>query len=175
MPEYNLTEQQFNQTNSELEQYGINLEPVIVADEYIVDYNLLNIHENLITLDLSNLSSTGNTPIDLEAKKIKERKKDGVIAYERSLAAIRLGRLLNAIPHETYRINVFVPLSNVVNSINIGSWLDAYEFLNTVVSNPYLSEATLTDFRLIISDYIVNSGNYTEYSGNSIDSNGYII
>lgn len=116
-----------------------------------------------------------DTAILQEVVVIEKRKKDGILAYEKALAKMRLGRLQNSIPHETYRLNVYVPMDEVIDSVNKGSWIDAYEFLNLVTPNTYLTASTLTDFRLTISNYIVNSGNYSEYSGSSIDANGYII
>ena len=119
-------------------------------------------------------NTTKSKAVMREVLLIDLRKSDGISAYKEALASMRLGRLKNNIPHETYRLNVYVPMNNVVNSINNGSWIDAYEFINTVTSNAYLTNQIITNFRKTIANYIVNSGNYPEQAGQPIDENGYI-
>lgn len=110
-----------------------------------------------------------------ELRLIKQRKIDGISAYQSALASMRLERLENLIDHSTYSTFVYIPMEAIVNAVNKGSWIDAYDFINEVVSNQYLSEIKLTEFRQIISNYIVNSGNYAEFAASSIDEDGYII
>ena len=106
---------------------------------------------------------------------IKQRKIDGISAYQSALAEMRLSRLANGIDHSTYSTYVYIPMEGIISAVNKGSWLDAYDFINQVQTNPYLSQTILDNYRLTISNYIVNSGNYEEFAGKEIDENGFII
>ena len=113
--------------------------------------------------------------IDDERKLIDLRTFDGQEAYKLTLAEMRIQRLDNNIPHSVFNDNVYIPLASMINEIYKGGWISAYEDLNMTPTNIIFTEEMKKGFRLKLSTYIVQSGNYEEYSGKLLDLNGFIL
>lgn len=103
------------------------------------------------------------------------RKSAGVKAYQETQAEMRVQRLLSGTPHSTFKALVYDPMSTVIKNIESGDWLNSYEEIENVEVNQILTAEMKISFRKKISTYLVESGNYEEFIGNSIDSSGYII
>jgi len=113
--------------------------------------------------------------IEHETELITQRQLDGRETYISTLAELRVSRLASGEDHETYNNLVYIPLSLTINQINIGGWISAYEDLNNTATNAIFTVDMKKSFRLKLSNYIVNSGNYEEYNNSSIDADGFII
>lgn len=138
-------------------------------DSWIIDYNDENKVSDIVYKD----------PISVEYQNellaIEQRRMDGIESYNRTLTEMRLMRLNSGVEHSVFSTNIYIPLDSVISEINNGGWISAYEHLNNTPTNAYFTEALKTKFRLDISNYIVNSGNYPEYNNNTIDENGFIL
>lgn len=136
-------------------------EPIIWAD-------------SLIDPDYEDVTTTSATILK-ELGIMQLRKEDGQAAYYETQAEMRLSRLSSGASHELFHINVYAPLSEVIRSVYLGSWIDAYDYLNETTTNLIYTEEMKIGFRIKLSTYITTSGNYEEYNNSSIDANGYII
>lgn len=132
-----------------------------ISDESLLDEIVLNHIPNDVVSD--------------EKRRIQKRKTDGIEAYQTTQAQLRLSRLSNGISDAIYTQYVYQPLDQLINYINGGNWLDAYNIINDIQINPYLSSQMLLSFKLQIANYIVGDGEYLEYLGKSVDNNGNII
>ena len=110
-----------------------------------------------------------------EYRQMEKRIKAGCKAYKEVRVQMRLGRINNNIDHDVYTANMNVPMEPVISYIVNGEWLSAYNALNIVVANAYLTEAHITSYRLIISDFITGKGQYDEAVNYTYDANGYIL
>lgn len=108
-------------------------------------------------------------PVYLEKLRIQKRKEDGIEAYQTTQAQLRLARIANNIPDAVYTQYVYTPLDDLINKINSGNWLDAYNIIDSIQTNAYLSSAMLLNFKNQIANYIVGDGEYTEYTGKTVD------
>lgn len=109
-----------------------------------------------------------------EFELIKTRKRDGEKAYQETQAKMRVDRLKAGVDHTVFKTMVYDPMHDVIELVNTGNWLDAYTALGSVQTNAILDEEMKTDFRLKISKYLCDSGNYEEFDGSSYDSSGII-
>lgn len=108
-------------------------------------------------------------PVYAEIVKMNKREADGKLAYRNTQASLRLTRIHNKIPDSVFTQYVYGPMDSVINKINTGNWLDAYNIINSVQSNPYLSVNMLLSFKNQIANYIVGEGDYQEYTGKTVD------
>lgn len=108
-------------------------------------------------------------PVYAEIVKMDKREEDGRIAYKNTQAELRLQRLGLNISDEIYTQYVYTPMDKIINNINTGNWLDAYNLIFGIQSNTYLTEAMLLKFKRQIANYIVGDGDYIEYKGKSVD------
>ena len=104
-----------------------------------------------------------------ELCRIQRRKEDGILAYQTTQRDLRKARLANGIPDSVYTQYVYTPLDNLINKINGANWLEAYNIIDAIPTNPYLSSAILLNFKIQIANYIVGPGEYLEYSGKLVD------
>lgn len=111
-----------------------------------------------------------NDPVYMEVLRIQKRTRDGVNAFETTQAELRLNRLQNNIPDAVYTENVYEPMNPIVVKIRSGNWLDAYNTIDNIIPNDYLTATMLLNYKIQIANYIVGEGEYTEYSGKSVNS-----
>lgn len=114
-------------------------------------------------------------PIYAEVVRIEKRERDGLDSYKRTQAQMRLQRLSLGIADSIYTQYIYEPMYNVINKVRGGNWLDAYNIIGSITPNQYLTPQMLTGFKIQIATYIVGEGEYTEYTGKQVDSNGNII
>jgi len=108
-------------------------------------------------------------PVYAEVVKMDKRELDGKKAYRNTQAGLRLTRIANNIPDSVFTQYVYGPMDSVINKINTGNWLDAYNIIDSIQSNAYLTAAMLLSFKNQIANYIVGEGDYTEYTGRTVD------
>jgi hypothetical protein len=109
-------------------------------------------------------------PVYAEMVKMDKREEDGRMAYRKTQAGLRLQRLQAGISDAIYTEFVYLPMDGVINKINGGNWLDAYNIIFAIPSNAYLTSAMLLGFKNQIANYIVGEGAYAEYTGRTIDA-----
>ena len=110
-----------------------------------------------------------------ECHLITERRKAGVKAYQEAQAQMRVDRLASGAPHSAFKTLVYDNMRSVIKNIESGDWLNAYEDMEVITVNEILTAEMKIGFRVKISTYLTESGNYDEFVGKSIDSRGYII
>lgn len=122
-------------------------------------------------LGISNVTTLSDLEksINLEKLRIEKREKDGKEMYQLTQAKLRLKRLQLGISDFIYTQYVYDPLDMLINKVSTGNWLDAYNIIDNIQTNPYLSKETILTFKLIISNYIVKDGDYIEYRNRSVD------
>lgn len=108
-------------------------------------------------------------PVYAEMVKMDNREVDGRLAYRKTQAGLRLQRLQAGISDAIYTEFVYLPMDGVINKINSGNWLDAYNIIFAIAPNAYLTVGMLLSFKNQIANYIVGDGLYTEYSGRAVD------
>jgi hypothetical protein len=109
--------------------------------------------------------------VTMEVMRIEKRRMDGISMYQKTQAILRLNRLSANPPinHTTYSENVYVPMSNVINQINGGNFLDAHVELFKIQANDYLTEGMLLWFKNEVGIYILTDGDYIDFVGKTID------
>jgi len=135
--------------------------------------NTLSLHGDSILdevlLDSIITNHVSSNPVFLERLRIQKRKSDGIEAYQTTQAELRLSRLANGISDTIYTEFVYRPLDVLINYINAGNWLDAYNTIDSIQPNDYLTSAMLLNFKNQIANYIVGKGDYMEYTGKIVD------
>ncbi len=105
----------------------------------------------------------------LEEKRIYKRRQDGVERIVAVKANLRNQRLASGVPDGIYTQYIYVPMSGVISKIESGDWLDAYNMIASVPTNPVLTALHLIGWKKDIAKYIVGDGDYTEYKGKLVD------
>jgi len=123
-------------------------------------------------------STTDALLVEREVEQKYKREKDGKDLLIQWTAELNVDRRKNSIDSDLFNQDVEEILAGVKNYVNTGDLLSAYNYLNRIVidgGNTTLTEAMLTDYRTRISTYLTTSGNYDEFTGDSIDGSGNLI
>ena len=112
----------------------------------------------------------------LEQKRIYKRRQDGVERIVAVKANLRNQRLASGVPDGIYTQYIYVPMSGVISKIESGDWLDAYNMIASVPTNPVLTAQHIVGWKKDIAKYIVGDGDYVEYKGKLVEeATGNII
>jgi hypothetical protein len=109
-------------------------------------------------------------PIVEEVKRMEKRRIDGIARFQITQAELRLTRLAETTPSSVFNDLVYLPLATVINNINTGNWLDAFENIKKVQTNETLSATMLLRFKKNIAHYLVGDGDYQEFKGKTVNS-----
>lgn len=108
-------------------------------------------------------------PVYAETVKMNKREEDGRIAYKNTQASLRLQRLQNGISDVIYTEFVYLSMDGVINKINTGNWLDAYNIIPSIMPNSYLSTTILLEFKNQITNYIIGEEDYIKYTDKTVN------